>query len=141
MAGQHILIVDDEPEIAQFVKSVAESYGDEAIVTTDAQAFKSAYLQQPPDVIFLDVVMPDCDGIELMCFLAEQKSRAIIYVMSGHGKDFLDMAENFCRFQGLNIARILQKPFRLADLSALLKPLPVTFAQGPAREPRPPRLH
>lgn len=130
MAGQHILIVDDEPDIARFVKTVAEGFGDTAQVTTEAEEFKAAFLEREPDIIFLDVVMPDCDGIELMCFLAEHKCKSIIYVMSGRGKDFLEMAENFCRFQGLNIARILEKPFRLADLSALLKPLPMSFAQN-----------
>lgn len=136
MAGNHILIVDDEPDIGHFIKTVAEGFGDSAVVATGGEAFKRAYERQTPDIIFLDVVMPDCDGVELMCYLAEMKTRAIIYVMSGRGPGFLEMAEQFCRFQGLNIARILEKPLRLAELSALLKPLPLMTGQGPGRSAR-----
>jgi DNA-binding response OmpR family regulator len=141
VAGQHILIIDADRETAQFVRGVAESYGDTAIVTADAQAFKAAYLKRTPDIVFIGIETPHSSGAELMGFLAAQKSRAVIFVMRDRGTDFFETAESFSQFQDLNIARILVKPVRLADLGALLKPLPISFAQNRKGKAPSQRLH
>lgn len=121
MAAQHILVVDDEPEIGLFIKSVGEAYGHKVEVSVDAETFKSAFRANAPDLIFLDVAIPECDGLELMKFLADEGCHASIFIISGHGDYFLAAAKRMGQLRGLTVAGTLNKPFRLTQLQSLLK--------------------
>ncbi len=65
MGDRRLVVVDDEPEFAEYVRKVAAGLGFEVQVTTGAAAFKKAYDAFDPGVIVLDVVMPETDGIEV----------------------------------------------------------------------------
>lgn len=121
MAAQHILVVDDEPEIGLFIKSVGEAYGHKVEVAVDAETFKSAFRANAPDLIFLDVAIPECDGLELMKFLADEGCHASIFIISGHGDYFLAAAKRMGQLRGLTVSGTLNKPFRLTQLQTLLK--------------------
>lgn len=114
-----LLVVDDEAEIGRFVCAVAKRCGYLARSVQEAQAFQTVYRMWQPDMVVLDLAIPGADGIELLRFLAGQKSRARIVLISGLGP-MLGIAERLGQTYGLDVAAALEKPIRVATLQALL---------------------
>jgi CheY-like chemotaxis protein len=117
MTGRRrLLVLDDEADFATFVARVASDLGYDAASTNSAAAFKTAYLASPPDVIVLDIVMPETDGIEVVGWLLENGCRARIIVVTGYNPTFARAAQTIGAEKGhLDITQ-LQKPVKLADL-------------------------
>jgi EAL domain-containing protein (putative c-di-GMP-specific phosphodiesterase class I) len=116
-----VVIMDDEPEISEFVKDVAESIGCTAVTPRGPEEFKRTVRELRPAVIVLDLQMPEVDGIELLRYLAEERSRSSLVLMSGADRRVLDTASRLGRNQGLEIAAALQKPIRIDELIAVLE--------------------
>ncbi len=112
---KRLLVVDDEPDFADFVKRTAEGLGYEASALSDPNLFKDAYAEFAPDVIVLDMVMPDIEGIELVQWLAEQNCTARILVVTGYNPYYGKMALGLGEVRGLKV-ETHQKPISLATL-------------------------
>ena len=123
----HLLIVDDEPDFAEFLAAVADGMGYRCTTVTEAQGFEEA-LRQPVDLIMLDLVMPGADGIELLRVLARARHRAGIILMSGFDLRVLTSAAVLAKALGLQVRGHVQKPIRAVDLEALLKIVPAAAA-------------
>jgi CheY-like chemotaxis protein len=113
-------VVDDEPDIAQYIGQVAEGLGYETRVTTDAENFKESFTGFNPDVIVLDVVMPEIDGIELVKYLATQECGARILVISGYAQRYLDNTKALGEAFGLMSVTAMSKPIELPKLEEFL---------------------
>lgn len=61
----HVLVVDDDPVIRQLIQRSLQTQGCEVTIAGTAAEAISVALRQPPDIILLDVVLPDADGIEI----------------------------------------------------------------------------
>lgn len=123
MINPDFLVIDDEPAIARFIKSVAESCGFDVFATTDATAFREAVLGCSPQILAIDLSMPDFDGIQLLRFLAEHSCQAQILVISGFDRRVVESASRLGRELGLNMAGSILKPVRAAELRHVLMPL------------------
>lgn len=121
MSDKRLLVIDDEPDIGDFIRAVAEGQDFEVCVAARASAFIKALDDFKPTAICLDVVMPDVDGIELLKLLADRQCKAPILVISGYSKLYLDSAENLAEAFGLPYVKTLAKPLSLATLRAALK--------------------
>jgi EAL domain-containing protein (putative c-di-GMP-specific phosphodiesterase class I) len=99
---------------------VAKSANIHATVTTDPAVFRTSLVAETPSVVFLDLQMPGCDGVELLHVLAQAKCRAKVWLMSGFDARVLTMAHGIGRDLGLDMGIPLQKPLRPADLRKLL---------------------
>ena len=64
-AGQRILVVDDEPSIVDSVATSLRYEGFEVDEATNGRAALAAAQERPPDLIVLDVMLPDLDGFEV----------------------------------------------------------------------------
>jgi EAL domain-containing protein (putative c-di-GMP-specific phosphodiesterase class I) len=117
---QKILVVDDNPEIGEFISSAAAPMSIVCVVTTDAESFLER-LTPDTTLIMLDLVMPGCDGIELLRMLAARKCSTAIVLMSGIGKRIVESAEKLAVSLGLNVIGHLTKPFRLVQLQELFE--------------------
>jgi CheY-like chemotaxis protein len=118
---KRLLIVDDEPAIAEVIESVASTRGYEVTTTADAGAFLAAAALDP-DVIVLDLSLPDTDGVELLRHLAQSGCRARILIVSGFDERVLETSGRLGAALGLDVAGTLNKPIRIAELrSALAK--------------------
>ncbi len=65
MTGQRILVVDDEPSIVDSVATSLRYEGFEVDEATNGRAALVAAQERPPDLIVLDVMLPDLDGFEV----------------------------------------------------------------------------
>jgi CheY-like chemotaxis protein len=122
-----VLVVDDDPGFGEFVRKVAQGCGYEVQVARDAATFRAEYARSAPDLIMLDLQMPDTDGIELLRSLAEGGCSAPILVMSGFDAKVIDTARRLGAARGLTMHRVLTKPIRAADLRGILDELKQEF--------------
>ena len=115
----HMLVVDDEPDVGEFIAEVARMAGYRCTCTSHPEQFVD-HLEPDVSLIMLDLVMPGTDGIELLRILAERECAASVILMSGYDRRVLGTAEELARTLGLRVLGQLQKPIRLATLEDLL---------------------
>ena len=112
MASRHILVVDDEIGIRELLRDILEDEGHHITLAENAQAARDARLKQRPDLVLLDIWMPDCDGISL---LKEWGNAGLltmpVVMMSGHGT--IDTAVEATRIGAFDF---LEKPIALQKL-------------------------
>lgn len=119
-SAKRLLVIDDEPAFGSFVKEVAEGLGYDVRVTAKADEFADSYETFDPTVIVLDVVMPEVDGIELVQWLAQEKCKAKIVIVTGYNPHYADAAKRLVSAGDLPSVMTLTKPVSLADLRAAL---------------------
>lgn len=117
-----ILCVDDDPSLRDLVRLVLEEAGfTVALATSGAQALRLV-AQVRPDLILLDIVLPDTDGLVLIPQL-QAISTAPIMILSALARD-LDIAAG----QAQGAIDYVVKPFHLPDLldriTAILQRIP-----------------
>lgn len=119
MTEKRLLIIDDEPELAEFVAIVGDSLGYTVEVTANAGDFKRIFESFNPTTIVMDIVMPEVTGIELVEWLIEQNYTARVVMASGmnsvYGKSLAERGEE----GGLSMS-FLNKPFRLESIRECL---------------------
>ena len=127
MPQPRLLLIDDEPALAEFMANAAQSSGFVPVVTSDDAQFRDAFLEERPDMVALDLGMPGMDGVELIRFLADQDYRSPVLIVSGFDRRVLESAFRLGEALGLSMAGPIEKPIRLADLEALLGQLRATL--------------
>ncbi|MBA2771616.1 MAG: response regulator [Pseudomonadota bacterium] len=120
MKQPRLLLIDDEPALADFVADVARDCGFDPVLTSTDEEFRSALCAERPDMIALDLGMPGMDGIELLRFLAGRDCRAPVLIISGFDRRVLDSAFRLGEALGLTMAGPLEKPVRAEELEQLL---------------------
>ena len=110
-----IVVIEDEPEIRKFLKAVLSSHGFEPTFTENAKEGLKVITVHPPEIIILDLGLPDIDGLEVIRTIREWSAMPII-VLSARGKE-QDKVEAL----ELGADDYLTKPFGAAELLARLK--------------------
>ncbi len=80
-----VMIVDDEVVIREFVKTYLEGIGYEVTEAADAATLKTFYGGSQPDVVLLDLKLPDADGLVLLPQVKKNWPEAEVIVLTGHG--------------------------------------------------------
>lgn len=112
MSVAHLLVVDDEPDIREVVKELLEDEGYVVTVAADGESARKLRLERRPDLILLDVWMPDIDGITLLKEWQEASdTMPPVIVMSGHGT-----VETAVEATRLGAYDFLEKPLSMAKL-------------------------
>ena len=120
MTAKRILVVDDDPDVAEAVGRTARRVGFDAMMATSpAEALDHAALWRP-NVITMDLRMPDLDGPRFLEALADRRCDAQILIVSGEDWATIEAARSLGQGLGLNIAGVIQKPLRLPTLRAAL---------------------
>ena len=109
---------------------VAEGCGYEVFDTDSAQEFIRVYDTSPPDLILVDIFMPEVDGLEILTVLSDRKSRVPIVLISGKSTEMLQSAQRLGSARGLSIIHMLQKPIRLEELRTKLGSIIAEHAPG-----------
>jgi two-component system, OmpR family, response regulator len=129
MPQPRLLLIDDEPALAEFLANAARASGFEAIITARDDEFRQAFLANRPEMVALDLGMPGMDGVELTRFLANQDYRGPVLIVSGFDRRVLESAFRLGETLGLNMAGPVEKPVRLDVLEDLLARLKATLVQ------------
>jgi DNA-binding response OmpR family regulator len=127
MPQPRLLLIDDEPVLAEFLADAAKASGFEPIVTERDDEFRDAFIANRPEMVALDLGMPGMDGVELTRFLAEQDYRGPVLIVSGFDRRVLESAFRLGEALGLNMAGPVEKPVRLEVLEELLARLKATL--------------
>lgn len=86
MSAASILVVDDEPEIRSILQEILQDENYRVATAENAARARQLYLEERPDLVLLDIWMPDLDGISLLKEWVEAPGhRAAVVMMSGHG--------------------------------------------------------
>ena len=80
-----IMVVDDEPDIRSLVKDILEDEGYAVGVAQDGASARSLLREHTPDLVLLDIWMPDIDGISLLQEWVAAGLKAPVVMVSGHG--------------------------------------------------------
>lgn len=112
MSAPYILVVDDEPDIRNLVLEILEDEGFEVGAADGGESARKACRTRRPDLVLLDIWMPDVDGITLLKEWTENGELPFpVIVMSGHGT-----VETAVEATRLGAYDFLEKPLSLAKL-------------------------
>jgi two-component system nitrogen regulation response regulator NtrX len=108
----HILVVDDEVGIRELLSEILTDEGYDVHLAENAEAARAFRAQRRPDLVLLDIWMPDTDGVTLLKEWAGGGQLTMpVVMMSGHGT--IDTAVEATK---LGAADFLEKPVTLAKL-------------------------
>ncbi len=111
-----ILAVDDDVTSAELIVRVAERCGYEGFATSDSRGVTNLANALRPDVIAIDVNMPNIDARGLLQLLSEAGYSGHIMIASGSEPSVLRETQAFGVDQGLSIPFVMQKPLDFAEL-------------------------
>jgi DNA-binding response OmpR family regulator len=86
MKNATVLVVEDEPSIAEVVELYLKRAGFKVKVAGDGQAALEAVEQQMPDLVVLDIMLPNIDGLEITRWLRDQGDVPIIILTARRGE-------------------------------------------------------
>ena len=112
---QTILIVEDEPDIAELARRILQTQYDVVIATTGPQAL-ALYQPQSFALVLLDVMLPELSGQEVLAEIMRLNPKQSVVVMTAHGG--VDIAEHMM-LQGA--ADFVSKPFRAEQLRRIIE--------------------
>ena len=112
MSTPHILVVDDEADIRGLLKEILSEEGYEVDVAANAAQARASRARQIPDLVLLDIWMPDVDGITLLReWSASPTDGCPVVMMSGHST-----VETAVEATRLGAFDFVEKPLSLAKL-------------------------
>jgi len=112
MSSAKILVVDDESDIRETLREVLGDEGYEVEVAANAAEARAARAREEPDLVLLDIWMPDTDGISLLREWSEaHQLRFPVVMLSGHGT-----VETAVEATRLGAFDFVEKPLSLAKL-------------------------
>ena len=114
--ARNILVVEDDRNISDLIRMYLEKEGFEVRSAYDGGKAVEEYDKQAPDMVLLDIMLPDGSGLQLLEELKRQRRQAGIIIISA--RDSLDD-----KIEGLELGAddYLPKPFHLAELSARIR--------------------
>jgi len=112
MSAAHILVVDDESDIRGLLTEILTEEGYEVDAAANASEARAARANRVPDLVLLDIWMPDVDGITLLREWSSQGGESCpVVMMSGHGT-----VETAVEATRLGAFDFVEKPLSLAKL-------------------------
>ena len=121
MAGKYLIAIDDDEDSAELIARVAARCGYAAQVMTDSRALEGVLVDRLPDVVSLDLSMPEVDGLEVLDVLRRAEFAGHVIIVSGHPTCMRRHVSDVAKRRGLNVAGHFYKPINTADLARLLK--------------------
>ncbi|OGS03750.1 MAG: hypothetical protein A2339_07850 [Elusimicrobia bacterium RIFOXYB12_FULL_50_12] len=136
-----VLVIDDEPGMRQVITKILQPDGHIVFGAEDgAQSLELCKLEMP-DIVFLDISLPDMDSSEILAGLKKIKPQLPVVILSGFGE--IDVALELVK---LGAVEYISKPFKIEEFLRMAKkvlnrdlktPSPVPPARSPAPPPLP----
>ena len=115
MHRPRVIIADDDPLVVKFVSSILKKEGCEVLSATDGAEALEVVDKESPDLVILDIGMPEIDGFEV-CRLLSDRVQVPIIMLSARG----EIADKV-RCLNLGADDFITKPFAVDELVARLK--------------------
>ena len=110
-----ILVVDDEDQIRRLICQTLEGAGYHVTEARDGKEALRLYRLAPADLVIMDILMPDQDGLETTVALRQESPDVKIIVITG-GSDMIGILNYLDVATMLGAHRTLQKPFEMKTL-------------------------
>jgi CheY-like chemotaxis protein len=113
-----VLMVDDEQKVLEVGKKMLERLGLKVITTTSASEVVEIFQKQSDhiDCVFIDLTMPQMDGVELFHKLKQIKADIPVIISSGYTED-----QTMERFKNIQPEGFIHKPYRLRQLAVQME--------------------
>ena len=111
-----ICIVDDEPSILNTLSSILEDERYQVTIAKTGEEALKVIQMEVPDVVLLDIWMPELDGLEVLKRVREQFPHIMVIMMSGHGS-----VETAVKATKLGAYDYLEKPLDLEKVTILVR--------------------
>lgn len=111
MASYRILFVDDDPQVLKSLGDYFEKVGHQVFRAASGKEALNVYDANHPDVVVLDLFMPEMSGMEVLKILADRQ--AMVIMLTGYGE-----LENAIEAMRLGAENFLTKPVDMAHLVA-----------------------
>ena len=108
---KHIMIIDDDAAIRDVLREIVSTFGYEPHPVDSAKEAVSMLTRGRIDLIFLDILMPEITGDQLLEFIRKKGVQAPVVVVSAHVEEEVEK-----RMRAAGISSILEKPFEVADV-------------------------
>lgn len=124
----HVLVVEDEPSIAEAVRFLLTRAGHQVTVLGDGTSVEAALARQPADLLVLDLMLPGLSGLEILRALRARPETAAMPVMmlTARGQD-----RDRTAAERAGVDLFMAKPFSNAEL---LQAAQTLLARGPAAD-------
>ena len=110
-----VLVVDDEDQIRQLIRETLEQAGYDVQEASDGKQGLERYRAKPADLVIMDILMPDQDGLESIMTLRREFPAARVIAITG-GSDMIGILNFLDVAKMLGARRTLQKPFDMQTL-------------------------
>ena len=120
------LVIDDEAFIQTLLVRQLRQMGASRIATASNGVEALAHLDAAdpkPDVLLVDLSMPEMGGVELMRRLAERAYRGAVILVSGADQETLVVAEEVAKYREVAVLGFVRKPVKPETLTQLLDKL------------------
>lgn len=115
MSNASVLVVDDEPKIIRFIKTSLSLSGYDILTANTGRAALSAFDMQRPDVVILDLGLPDLDGLDVLKTIRSYSTRPVLILTAR------DDEQDKVRGLELGADDYLTKPFSTSELRARIE--------------------
>jgi DNA-binding response OmpR family regulator len=125
--GKRVLVVDDDPDIVAFVVTVLEENGFTSIIAKNGEMGMAKTVEENPDLIILDILMPKQSGIKMYRELKSEESlkKIPVIILSGIAKrTFLRSQEALTAFGNQTVPEpeaYMEKPVEPEELAEMIK--------------------
>src|SRR4051794_24606990 len=120
---KRLLVIDDQTGITKVVELIARQLGLNARALNDSSQAAEVFIAFKPDVVMLDMIMPEKDGIDVLNEILLTGIPVKVVLTSGFSDSYLRLAEGVAKFHDNENVSILRKPFRREELVTLLRDL------------------
>ena len=115
-----VLVVDDEEQLRKLIREILEQAGYHVTEARDGKEAIRQYRLAPTDVVIMDILMPEQDGLETIATLRREFPNVKVIAITGSSEmigilNFLDVAKM------LGAHRTLQKPFEMKALIEIVQ--------------------
>jgi CheY-like chemotaxis protein len=114
-----ILVIDDQPAVAAVIADGLLEAGHQVLIAIGGLEGLEVLERTRPDAVFLDLVMPDLDGVEVLRRIRARDQELPVVIISGWGSD-----EAIEKARALGVTEVLRKPEAVKNLASALSGFP-----------------
>ena len=121
-----LLIVQDDSAFSTVLADIATQCGYEPIIIGNSREFRRTYRDTLPAVIITELFMPDFDGVEMVNWLIERKSRSKVIMTAKFSPELAEPAVLIAEAANLFTVTVLAQPVSMEEFRGALKPVQPT---------------